>query len=99
MIFIVSLLLLFFLRFLFGMMRGLLLIFVIGWLLVDESRIHPQFGKAFWETVTAAAEKVADFGRDQQFREATFGDRDPTYQDGPWRRAAPPHEELGTGYR
>jgi hypothetical protein len=65
MIFVISLLGILFFRFVFGMIRNLILVSLVLWLLVDESRIHPQFGEMFWQSVTTAGEKLADLGRDQ----------------------------------
>ena len=102
MIFVTSLLGILFFRFVFGMIRGLLLVSLVLWILIDESRIHPQFGKMFWESVTTTAEKVADFGRDQQRRnisEAGFSGGCSIDQGGTVRHpAAPRYDKAGDGY-
>jgi hypothetical protein len=102
MIFVISVLGILVFRFVFGMIRSLILVSLVLWLLVDESRIHPQFGEMFWQSVTTAAEKVADFGRDQQRRKSSetgFGvgysiDQDDTAH----RRAGSPYDKAGVGY-
>ena len=102
MILVISLLGILFFRFVFGMIRNLILVSLVLWLLVDESRIHPQFGEMFWQSVTTAAEKVADFGRDQQRRKSSetgFGvgysiDQDDTAH----RRPVSLYDKAGVGY-
>ena len=96
MIFVASLLGILFFRFLFGIVRTLLLVFLVCWVLIDESRIHPQFGKMFWESVSATAQCVADFGREQQNSVRYSGDR--SYAT---RRpfAEPAYDRAGAGYR
>jgi hypothetical protein len=104
MIFVISLLGILFFRFVFGIIRGLLLIFLFVWLLVDESRIHPQFGKMFWESVTATAQKVADFGRDQQLWNSNEAGCSIRYENDQTHAAPRPlpdraYDRLGAGYR
>src|SRR6202521_5201787 len=102
MIFVISLLGILFFRFVFGMIRSLILVSLLLWLLVDESRIHPQFGEMLLQSVTTAAEKVAYFGRDQQRRnsgEAGFGVRYSIEQDDTThRRPVSPYDKAGVGY-
>jgi len=96
MILVASLLGILFFRFLFGIVRNLLLVLLVCWVLFDESRINPQFGKMFWESVSAAAERVAEFGREQQNTGRRFNDE--SYA-APRTLANPAYDRAGTGYR
>jgi hypothetical protein len=102
MILVISLLGILFFRFVFGMIRSLLLVSLVLWLLLDESRIHPQFGEMFWQSVTTAAERLADFGRAQQRQNSSTAgsgvgysiDQDNTAH----RRTLSPYDQAGVGY-
>jgi hypothetical protein len=102
MIFVISLLGILFFRFVFGMIRNLILVSLVLWLLVDESRIHPQFGEMFWQSVTTAAEKLADLGRDQQRRNISAAGSGVGYSidqdDTSHRRPVSPYDQAGIGY-